>query len=149
GEDEKQILTFVAEQTALAIERKRAEEALRESEKKFRALFEATSTGVMIHDENQYMEVNPAVVRMFGYRTANDLIGKNPVITSPPFQPGDVPTAELARSHIAECMRNGTARFDWVSRRADGSDFPVEVILTRIEMSGRWLIQAVVNDISE
>ena len=32
GEEEKQILTFVAEQTALAIERKRAQQALRESE---------------------------------------------------------------------------------------------------------------------
>jgi PAS domain S-box-containing protein len=149
GEEEKQILTFVAEQTALAIERKRAEQALRESEQKFRSLFEATSTGVIIHDEEQYLEANPAIVRMFGYAQAADLVGKNPSITSPPFQPDGVPTAELARRHIAECVENGTARFDWMARRADGGNFPVEVILTRIEMGGRWIIQAVVNDISE
>jgi len=149
GEEEKQILTFVAKQTALAIERKRAQEALRESEEKFRALFEATSTGVMIHDEHQYLEVNPAILRMFGYQSAADLLGKNPVFTSPPFQPGGEPTAELARRRIAECAQHGTARFDWLARRADGTDFPVEVILTRIEMGGRQLMQAVVNDISE
>lgn len=149
GEEEKQILTFVAKQTALAIERKRAQEALRESEEKFRALFEATSTGVMIHDEHQYLEVNPAVLRMFGYQNPADLIGKNPVSTSPPFQPGGEPTGELARRYIAECVQHGTARFDWLARRADGTDLPVEVILTRIEMGGRQLMQAVVNDISE
>lgn len=149
GEEEKRILTFVAAQTALAIERKRAQQALRESEQKFRALFEATSTGVMIHDEHQYLEVNPAIVRMFGCRRAADLVGKNPVVTSPPFQPGGEPTAELAQRHISECLEKGTARFDWMARRADGTDFPVEAILTRIEVGGRRLIQAVVNDISE
>ncbi|MEW6159617.1 MAG: PAS domain S-box protein [Verrucomicrobiota bacterium] len=149
GEEEKQLLTFVASQTALAIQRKRAEEALRESEQKFRALFEATSTGVLIHDEHQYLEVNPAVVRMFGYESAADLIGKNPIITSPPVQPGGEPTSDLARRHIRECMEKGTARFEWLARRADGSDFPLEVILTRIEMEGRSTIQAVVTDISE
>jgi len=48
GEEEQQILSFVAAQTALAIERKSAEQAVRESEQKFRALFEATSQGVML-----------------------------------------------------------------------------------------------------
>jgi PAS domain S-box-containing protein len=130
-------------------ERKRAEQTLRESEQKFRALFEATSTGVLIHDERQYLEANSAVVQMLGYKSAADLIGKNPVITSPPVQPGGVPTADLARRHIRECMEHGRARFEWVARHADGTPLPMEVILTRIMMGGRPLIQAVVNDISE
>jgi len=149
GEEEKQILTFVAEQTALAIERKRAQQALGESEEKFRALFEATSTGVMIHDEEKFLEVNPAVVRMFGFDRAEDLIGKHPRDTSPPFQPGGESSASLAAQHIAECMTKGTARFEWLSRNARGEDIPVEVILTRIEMGGRQLIQAVVTGIAE
>src|SRR6476620_4392175 len=87
GEEEKQLLHFIASQTALAIERKRAEQALRESEAKFRALFEASSAGVMLHDEVQYLEVNPATLRIFGYERAEDLIGKSPATTSPPTQP--------------------------------------------------------------
>jgi PAS domain S-box-containing protein len=148
GEEERQILSFVAGQIALAIERKRSQQALLESEEKFRALFEATSTGVMIHDDQQYIEVNPAIVRMLGYGSAAELVGKNPILTSPPLQPGGARTADVARKQIAECLRAGTARFDWVARKADGSDLPVEVILTRIEMGGRQLIQAVVTDIT-
>jgi len=64
GEEEKKILAFVATQTALAIDRKRAQQALRESEQKFRALFEGSSQGVMIHDEEKFLEVNSATLRM-------------------------------------------------------------------------------------
>lgn len=149
GEAEKLLLTFVAEQTALAIERKRAAQALRESEQKFRALFEATSTGVMIHDEQQYLEVNPAVVRILGFDSESSLIGKHPRDTSPPFQPGGESSAALADQHIAECMERGTARFEWMSLNARGEQTPLEVILTRIEMGGRRLIQAVVTNIAE
>lgn len=149
GANEERVLTFIAEQVALAVERRRAETQLRENEAKFRALFEATSTGVMIHDENGYLELNPAVVRMLGYDDASQLIGKHPADTSPEFQPDGRTTAAVAQEHIAECMNQGTARFEWNARRRDGQALPLEVILTRIEMGGRQLIQAVVTDISE
>lgn len=149
GEPEKQILMFVASQIAQAIERKRAEQALRESEEKFRALFEASSQGVMLHDENQYLEVNPAAVRIFGYRSQEELIGRHPRDTSPPLQANGEPTDALARQHIQECLTKGSARFEWLARRASGEIIPLEVILTRIEWRGRQIIQASINDISE
>ncbi len=149
GEEEKRILTFVAGQIAQVIERKRAEQAVRESEEKFRALFEASSQGVMLHDENQYLEVNPAAVRIMGYRCKEDLIGRHPRDTSPPVQPNGERTDVLSQRYIGECLAKGSARFDWVARRATGEDIPLEVILTRIEWGGRQIIQAVINDISE
>ena len=68
-------------------ERKRAEQALRESEEKFRALFEGSSHGVVLHDENEILEVNPAAVRIMGCQSPQELLGKHPSETSPPFQP--------------------------------------------------------------
>ena len=130
-------------------ERKRAEQALRESEEKFRALFEISSAGVMLHDENEFLQVNPAAVRMFGCEREEDLLGKHPGVTSPPFQPNGERSEILARKHIADCMTRGNTRFDWVARKASGEDFPLEVILTRVEVGGRKIIQAVVNDITE
>src|SRR6266404_5620465 len=89
-------------------ERKRAEQALRESEEKFRALFEGSSQGVILQDENQILEVNPAAVRIMGCQTAQDLLGKHPSDTSPPFQPNGESSAVLARKYIQECMTNGS-----------------------------------------
>jgi PAS domain S-box-containing protein len=149
AEAEKQLLGFVGSQVALAIERKRVEQALRESEEKHRALFEASSQGVMLHDEHKFLEVNPAAVRILGFNRAEDLIGKHPAETAAPIQPGGIPAAQLARAHIAHCMTHGSTRFEWVARNPRGQDIPIEVILTRIQMFGRYIIQAVINDISE
>lgn len=148
GPEEEQLLTFVAEQIALAIERKRSEQALRESEEKHRALFEATSQGVMLHDERQFLDVNPAALRILGYERES-LIGKHPSQTSPPAQSDGEPSAQASQRHIEACMKNGTAHFEWLARTGQGRDVPLEVILTRIQMGGKPLIQAVIMDITE
>lgn len=149
GEEEKQILTFVAEQFALAIERKRAGQALRESEEKHRALFEASSQGVTLHDEHRFLAVNAAALRVFGLAREEEALGRHPAEFAAPIQPGGQPAEALARQFIAECMARGTARFDWLVRAAGGKETPVEVILTRVQMGGRPLIQAVMHDITD
>jgi PAS domain S-box-containing protein len=130
-------------------DRKRAERALRESEEKFRALFENSSHGVVLHDENQILEVNPAAVRIMGCQHPRELLGKHPSETSPPFQPNGESSAELGRKHIQECMDNGSARFEWMSCTPQGKEVPLEVALTRIQWSGRQVIQALITDIAE
>lgn len=149
GEEEKQILTFVATQVAAAIDRKRAEQSLRESEEKFRALFEASSQGVMLHDEERFLEVNPATLRILGFNSADEIVGHHPVEFAAPVQPGGVPPAVLAPHYIQQCMTTGSARFDWICRNPQGREVPIEVILTRIQWSGRQIIQAVINDITD
>jgi PAS domain S-box-containing protein len=149
GDEEKQILTFVAEQTALAIDRKRAERDLRESEAKFRALFEASSQGVMLHDEDKLLEVNPATLRILGYDSAQELLGKHPAEISAPLQAGGERGDILARKYIQECIRQGSVRFEWLGRNPKGVEVPVEVILTSIPMGGRQIIQAVINNIAD
>jgi PAS domain S-box-containing protein len=150
--EEIDFASSVANMVTLSIEaaqRARSEQGLRESEQKFRALFEATSQGVMLHDEEKFLEVNPAAVRILECDHADQLVGKSPVETSPALQPDGQSSALLARKHIADCLANGSARFEWVSLSPHGKPIPIEVILTRIEMSGRQIIQAVINDISD
>jgi PAS domain S-box-containing protein len=103
----------------------------------------------MLHDEGKFLEVNPATLRIMGYTSPQELIGKHLSDTAPATQPNGESSAVLAQQHIAECMASGSARFDWVSRTAKGDLIPLEVILTRIPMGGRPIIQAVINDISE
>jgi PAS domain S-box-containing protein len=46
-------------------------------------------------------------------------------------------------------MNNGSARFEWMSRTPQGKEVPLEVALTRIQWSGRQVIQALITDITE
>ena len=150
--EEIDFASSLAAMISIALEESRrahSESLLRESEEKFRTLFEASSQGVMLHDEHQYLEVNPAIVRMLGYDAADELIGLHPGATSPPFQPNGESSATLAQKYIQQCLTEGHVRFDWLARRKNGDDIPVEVILTRIQWGGRQIIQAAVNDISQ
>jgi PAS domain S-box-containing protein len=130
-------------------ERRQAERALRESEAKFRALFEGSSHGVVLHDETTLLEVNPAAVRIFGCDHAHELVGKDPRTMAPPFQPDGESSEEKGRRHIEECVKSGSARFEWIARSPGGKDIPLEVALTRIQWSGREIIQAYITDITE
>ena len=150
--EEIDFASSLAAMASLAVEESQrawSERLLRESEEKFRALFEASSQGVALHDEHRYIEVNPAMVEMLSYDSPRDLIGLHPALTSPPLQPDGQPTAPLAQKYIQECLAKGSVRFDWIARRKSGEDFPVEVFLTRVRLAGKHIIQAAVNDISQ
>ena len=54
-------------------------------------------------------------------------------------------TAEV----VALVEKNGGHRFEWVGRRSDGQEFPMEVLVTKIEVDGRSLNVSVVRDITE
>jgi PAS domain S-box-containing protein len=130
-------------------ERKSAERALRESEAKFRALFEGSSQGVVLHDENGLRVVNPAAVRIMRRQSPQEMLGKHPREMAPPFQPNGESSDAMAQKYIGECLARGSVRFEWLARAADGEDIPMEIALTRIEWSGRQIIQAFITDITE
>jgi C4-dicarboxylate-specific signal transduction histidine kinase len=55
-----------------------------------------------------------------------------------------------ADQRIETAMREGSHRFEWLHRRQDtGAVFPAEVILTRMKLDGKQVLQASVRDITE
>jgi len=75
-EEEKNILTFIAEQIAMAIERKQAAQALKKSEKQIRTLIEAIPASIYFKDtEGKNLVVNKAYEELVG-RKREEIIGK-------------------------------------------------------------------------
>jgi PAS domain S-box-containing protein len=149
--EEIDFVSALASMVSLALEeskRARSECLLRESEQKFRALFEGTSQPVVLHDEDGILEVNASWLRLLGYSSLEEVIGKHPSEVSAKIQPGGEPADALARQHIANALAEGSARFDWTVVRRDGTEIPIEVFLTPMQLGGRQLIQAVCNDIT-
>jgi len=79
-EEEKNILTFIAEQIAMAIERKQAEKALRQSEEKYKTIAENIEVGIYRTSsgaDGRFIEANPAIVNMFGYKDKQEFLSIN------------------------------------------------------------------------
>ena len=66
GEREKDILTFVSRQVALAVERARAQDRLRESEEKHRSLVDNMHEGVLVYRDGRIVFANAAFGRLVG-----------------------------------------------------------------------------------
>ncbi len=150
--EEIDFVSALASMVSLALEeskRTRSEQLLRDSEEKHRALFEATSQAVVLHDANGILEVNPSWLRLFGYSSVQDVIGKHPAEVSAPIQRGGERAEVLAKKYIAHALTHGSARFDWKMLRQDKSEMLIEVFLTPIQLAGKTLMQAVCNDITE
>jgi PAS domain S-box-containing protein len=130
-------------------DRKEAEDILRRSEEKFRALYESTSLAVLIADEKGIVDGNPAALELFGYTHLQDFSGKYPAELSPPIQPNGEESWTLATEHINQVFQQGNHRFEWVHRRVDGTDFPSEVVMTCIKVGEENILQAVIQDLTE
>ena len=72
---DKDILTFVSQHVASAIEHKRNEEALRLSEARYRSQVQSAVYGIYRSSvEDRFLDVNPALVQMLGYASAEELL---------------------------------------------------------------------------
>ena len=113
------------------------------------AIFEGTNDALMLLTEQGYFDCNRNTLAMFGIVDKQSFVRCHPGSLSPPAQPDGRNSVEAANEKIAQALAQGQARFEWVHRRADGSDFPAEVLLSAFEYGGRQVLQATVRDISE
>jgi len=133
---------FVRDRT----ERIRADEALRESERRYAALFDHSSDGVFVFDlDLVHRAVNQRGAQMIGY-AVEELIGKPISYTAAPQR---LPGILRKREALLEGARIGI--YSDAFRAKDGSAVPVDVNLTLVrDAAGRPLhIQSIVRDIRE
>lgn len=120
-------------------ERKCAEEALRESELRYKLLTEATFDGIAIHDQGVLFEVNTGLERMFGYGPG-ELIGRSIL---------DL-VADESRAQIVANMRHGVSGpYEAMGRRKDGTTFPGEVVVRPYSYRGKEVRLVAGRDITE
>ncbi|MGA2384405.1 MAG: PAS domain S-box protein [Gemmatimonadales bacterium] len=139
-ESQRRALEFVSTQVAMAIERRRSEDALRESEVRYRALADATMEAVAIHEDGRVVEANPAFLRLFGYDHLREVLGRSIFEFTAPETAG----------RVADAVRAGReAPYEAVGLRKDGSTFLGELVGRPAAYRGRQVRMTAIHDITE
>ncbi|HSV87868.1 MAG TPA: PAS domain S-box protein, partial [Bacteroidales bacterium] len=128
--------------------RRAAEQKLRESEDRYRSLFEMSQDAIFLMENDVFVHCNQSALDMFGC-TADQIIGKTPYYFSPLVQPGDVPSRTVALDKIKIASEGVSQTYEWLHQRYDETPFDAEVSISRVLVNDKVFLQAIVRDITE
>ena len=139
----------IGAQIGAYVDRKRADQALRESEARNAAVMQAALDCLVSMDQRGLVvEWNPAAERTFGYTRAEALGREMAELIIPPH------LRERHRGGLARYLATGEGpvlgrRFEITAVRRDGTEFPVELAITRIPIDGPPVFTGHIRDISD
>jgi len=130
-------------------EQKQAEDALRESEVRYRALFETAGDAIFVMKANKFNNCNDATIQMFGCVDKNDIIEHSPWEFSPKIQPDGQDSKQKSMIYINSAIDGNPQQFYWQHKKKDGTLFEAEVSLNKLTIKSGNYIQAIVRDVTE
>ena len=126
-------------------ERKRSQEALAESEKKYRLLIETTGTGYVILDgQGRIIDANAEYLRISGHRTLEEILGRTVVEWTAPYD------VDRNAKEVEKCYRKGFVRqleIDYVY--PDGKIISIDINATCLDTEDGRRIVCLCRDITE
>uniref|UniRef100_A0A7V2ZJ18 histidine kinase n=1 Tax=Ignavibacterium album TaxID=591197 RepID=A0A7V2ZJ18_9BACT len=130
-------------------ERNKAQTKIKESEKKFRALFENAMVAILLLDIKSFrvFDCNPATEEMFE-SSKNKIILSLIQDFSPEFQYNGEKSDELINFYINKALSGEKTKFEWCFE-FEKKRILAEVNLYKVEINGNSLLQMICNDITE
>ncbi len=118
-------------------------------DERFRLLFDRSSDAHVLYDETGILECNMAAVQMLGCETKEQLRMYRPAELSPELQPDGRTSIEKSIEVERRVWEDGYYRFEWVHKRLDGTEFPVEVTITSLELDGKRVSLGLWHDLTD
>ena len=129
-------------------ERKRAEETLRASEARHRALFERSPDALMTLAPPgwRFSAGNAAALSLFGAVNEADFASRTLWDYSPELQPDGRRSDEKTEAMLSVAMQSGAHSFDFTYLRGTSEEFRASVTATRVEVNEHPFLQVAVRD---
>jgi len=120
-------------------ERKNTEEALRESEERFKSLHNASFGGITIHDKGLILECNQGLAEISGF-SVSELIGMDGLLL----------IAEKSRDYVRNQIKSGYEKpYEAFGVRKDGTEYPIRLEARNVHYKGREVRTVEFRDITE
>ena len=126
-----------------------AEEALRESEEKFRLLFEKSPDATFLFDGDTCLDCNEAALKLIYWMRKDQLIGSHPSDFSAERQPDGRLSKEKDQEHREILLKEGAVNFEWLIHAPDGREYWRDVSQTMVPIQGKKITYSVARDITE
>ncbi len=148
GQEDIGLLQTVASMLGNTIEHRRADEAVRGSEEKLRAVVETANQAVISADQRgRIISWNQAAEKIYGY-TEEEMLGKSPTLMMPErFREGFA--KGIGRAAASGKLNISGHMMELVGLRKDGAEFPVEISHAIWKMGGETFFTTVISDITE
>ena len=139
----------IGRQIGQFIQRRALEEQLEENEARYAAIINGSLDAIIAMDEQGLVrEFNIAAQRLFGY-ARDEAVGHELAALIVPPHLRDAHRAGLRRHQASGQSQLLERRVELTTCRRDGSDFPVELTITRMRVRGAWTFIGFVRDITE
>jgi len=122
-----------------------------DNESMFRLLFERSGDAIILFDPQKQalVDCNDAAVRLMRAPSKERLLSTSLTALAPASQADGRCTQDALKAITGLISGNGGHRFEWLARRFDGTEVPLEITVTSIPANGRVLHVIVPRDISE
>ena len=128
--------------------RKETEKRLRETENRYRALFESANDAILVRNADGIcIDCNKKALELFGC-SRKELVGQRPENITPYTQPDGSGSHEKAEQLINKALAGEPQTVEWVIKRADGKLRDVTSNVNCFEANGQKYIQSVLTDIT-
>ncbi len=126
-------------------EKRKAEKSLKESEEKFRSIYEISVDAIGLALKGEIIAGNPAFLTLFGYESEEEILGKKVIEYYAPSE----------RPKIVNYMKERAAgkevptEYETIGQRKDGSEFFMSQSITRFQLGDQMCSVAIMRDITE
>ena len=123
------------------------EQALVESERNYREIFNTTTDAIMVHDaeSGDILDINKTVEEMYGF-SREEILNQHALELNLGVFPNSL---QEPREWIHKTFAEGPQHFEWLSKRKNGETFWTEVVLSPTRIGGEGRVLAVVRNIAE